>query len=141
LTVFAALIVAMLVPACPVDGVVTSEYGRRVHPVTGRLSLHRGVDVAAPEGTRIGAALAGIVEAVGRSSTWGHNVVVRSGSLSIRYAHASTVAVSVGDRLGRGDLVGTVGSTGRTTGPHLHFEAIRRSRRIDPMFLMTTCWK
>lgn len=135
----AAILIATVVPACPVDGAVTSGYGRRVHPVTGRLSLHRGVDVAAPEGTRIGAAVGGVVEAIGQSSTWGHNVVVRSGPLWIRYAHASTVAVRVGDRLGRGDLVGTVGSTGRATGPHLHLEATRGNRRIDPTFLICAC--
>jgi murein DD-endopeptidase MepM/ murein hydrolase activator NlpD len=137
--VLAAVLVAILLPACPVDGVVTSGYGRRIHPLTGRLSQHRGVDVAAPQGTPIMAVLGGVVDAVGRSSTWGHNVVVRSGTLWIRYAHASTVAVRVGDRLGRGDLVGTVGSTGRTTGPHLHLEATRGRRRIDPKFLIAAC--
>lgn len=137
----AAVLVALLVPTCPVDGVVTSGYGRRVHPVTGRLSPHRGVDLGAPRGTPIHAALGGVVEHVGDSSGWGRNVVVRTGTLWVRYAHASTVAVGKGDRIRRGDLVGTVGSTGRATGPHLHLEVARGPRRIDPTFLLCTCGK
>lgn len=128
-----------LLPTCPADGPVTSPFGRRVHPMTGERSFHRGIDLGAPRGSPIRAAWGGVVAHVGRSKSWGRNVVVQSGAFSVRYAHASAVVVAQGDVLARGDLLGKVGATGRTTGPHLHLEASRGRRRLRPDFLIATC--
>lgn len=135
----ALVLVLRFLPACPCDAAVTSGYGRRVHPVTGERSFHRGVDLGAPTGTPIRAAWAGLVEHVGRSKTWGRNVVVRTGNLSVRYAHASDVDVAEGDVVVRGAVLGHVGATGRVTGPHLHLEVARRGRRLRPDFLLAMC--
>ena len=135
----AAVLAIILTPACPVDGVVTSVYGRRVHPVTGKLAMHQGIDIGASAGTPFRSALDGVVEHAGTSPTWGTNVVVRSGVLQLRYAHASRISVHVGDVVRRGTHLGDVGSTGRATGPHLHLEVIRGVRRIDPTYMISTC--
>jgi len=135
----AGILAAVLMPACPVQGVLTSGYGRRLHPVTGRRSMHRGVDLGAPEGSQILSALGGVVEHVGESPTWGRNVVVRSHTLRIRYAHARSILVGVGEVLVRGAPLGEVGSTGRATGPHLHLEVVLGRRWVDPSYMLANC--
>lgn len=137
--VLALVLVLLMLPACPADGAVTSGYGLRVHPLTGLRSMHRGIDLAAPRGSPIRSAWPGVVEHVGRSKTWGRNVVVRTGPFAVRYAHAHTVEVEEGDAVARGAQIGTVGATGRATGPHLHLEVARGRRRLRPDFLLATC--
>jgi murein DD-endopeptidase MepM/ murein hydrolase activator NlpD len=101
----------------PIAGRVTSEYGRR----WGR--LHAGIDIAAPSGTPIGAAIAGTVIYAGWQSGYG-NVVILShgGGLSTLYGHQSRLGVSLGQVVGQGQIIGYVGTTGHSTGPHVHFE-------------------
>ncbi len=100
----------------PVNGTLTSGFGFR----WGR--MHEGIDVAAPTGRPIGAAAAGTVIVAGWSGGYGNLVVVSHGSISTAYAHMSQIAVSNGQQVGRGTVLGAVGSTGHSTGPHLHFE-------------------
>lgn len=100
----------------PVAGTLTSGFGFR----WGR--MHEGIDIAAPTGRPIGAAAAGTVIVAGWSGGYGNLVVVSHGSISTAYGHMSRIAVSNGQQVGRGTVLGAVGSTGRSTGPHLHFE-------------------
>lgn len=100
----------------PVNGTLTSSFGFR----WGR--MHEGIDVAAPTGRPIGAAAAGTVIVAGWGGGYGNLVVVSHGSISTAYAHMSQIAVSNGQQVGRGTVLGAVGSTGNSTGPHLHFE-------------------
>ena len=100
----------------PVNGTLTSSFGFR----WGR--MHEGIDVAAPTGRPIGAAAAGTVIVAGWGGGYGNLVVVSHGSISTAYAHMSQIAVSNGQQVGRGTVLGAVGSTGHSTGPHLHFE-------------------
>ncbi|MEM6447971.1 MAG: M23 family metallopeptidase [Cyanobacteria bacterium P01_D01_bin.123] len=108
---------------------VTSEFGRRIHPVTGEVqNLHTGIDLGTPTGTPIQAACDGVVAMAGPNGGYGLYVVIDHGTnergerLTTGYAHLSRIDVAVGQRVSRGDVVGVAGSTGRSTGPHLHFE-------------------
>jgi murein DD-endopeptidase MepM/ murein hydrolase activator NlpD len=111
----------------PVDAPITSSFGYRDHPIAGTTRLHSGTDFGAPTGTAIRAAADGIVVSAGLRGGYGNAVVIDHGDgLATMYAHQSAVAVSAGDQVEAGETVGFVGSTGYSTGPHLHFEV-----RID----------
>ena len=111
----------------------SSEFGERIHPVTHAESFHEGLDIAAPTGAPACAAAAGTVTQAGPAGTYGNLVVMRHADGSeTRYAHLATVAVRPGDRLDAGQPLGTVGATGRVTGPHLHFEVRVGGRAVDP---------
>lgn len=102
---------------------VTSGYGWRSHPITGRSDFHTGVDMAAAEGTPIAPALPGIVLDTGRSRSYGNYVLLlHADGVATRYCHMQYVFVRRGEEVGQGGVLGTVGSTGMATGPHLHFE-------------------
>jgi murein DD-endopeptidase MepM/ murein hydrolase activator NlpD len=118
----------------PVAGHITSYFGMRRHPILGYTRLHGGVDFGAPWGSPIYAATAGLVSFAGRHG--GHGNYVRlehGGGLGTGYAHMSRIAVSPGMQVAAGQVIGYVGSTGLSTGPHLHFEAYRSGQRIDPL--------
>jgi murein DD-endopeptidase MepM/ murein hydrolase activator NlpD len=111
----------------PTNGTVTSEYGQR----WGR--LHAGLDISAPIGTPIVASAAGTVIVAGWNGGYGNLVVVdHGGGMSTAYAHQSQMAVSVGQRVGAGQVIGYVGSTGNSTGPHLHFEVRINGNAVNP---------
>ncbi len=121
----------------PVAGRVSSPFGMRVHPITGVYKLHTGTDLSAASGTPIGAARAGVVTAAGWSSAYGWRTVVSHGVvdgvlLTTTYNHQERLGVQVGDRLAAGQQLGTVGSTGYSTGCHLHFEVYVNSSLVDP---------
>jgi murein DD-endopeptidase MepM/ murein hydrolase activator NlpD len=119
--------------AWPVRGRVTSQFGPRVHPVSGARRNHDGLDIAATTGTTIGAAAGGTVTFAGSRGGYGNLVIVDHGNgTESRYAHQDTIAVTVGQTVKAGDRLGTVGSTGMSTGPHLHFEVRRQGRAVDP---------
>lgn len=121
----------------PVEGRFSSEFGMRVHPVTGQHKMHSGVDFAAPTGTPIQAAAGGTVTFAGVQSGYGNIVIVEHPDGSeTRYAHASRIDVKVGQRVAQGELIAAVGATGMATGPHLHFEIRRNGEAVDPAPLL-----
>jgi murein DD-endopeptidase MepM/ murein hydrolase activator NlpD len=118
----------------PVKGWVSSNFGVRADPFTGRLSMHAGVDIASPLGSVVHAMGDGVVTYSGPRFGYGNLVEITHGQgYSTRYAHLSAELVKVGDRVKRGQPIGRVGSTGRSTGPHLHVEVLRDHKKIDPI--------
>lgn len=117
----------------PVEGRITSRFGMRVHPVTGKYKLHDGVDIAASCGTAVRLPWAGTVELVERHPAYGNRVVVNHGSRRSAYAHLLGLGVRVGDELRAGDTVGRVGSTGLSTGCHLHWMLWIGGELVDPL--------
>jgi len=112
---------------------VSSAYGRRVHPITGKRSVHHGTDLSAPRGTPIRAGRAGVVVRAGKAGGYGNLVEVdHGGGVTTRYAHCDRLDVRPGDRIEAGQVLATVGSTGRSTGPHLHYEVRIEGRAVDP---------
>lgn len=125
-----------VVPGSPLpqgEGRVTSGFGLRTDPLSREARFHEGVDWAAPRGTPILSAADGVVVWAGPRGGYGHAVEVShaDGTTSL-YAHAEAIGVNVGQRVRRGEELGTVGSTGRSTGDHLHFELRRQGHAIDP---------
>jgi len=120
----------------PIDGArMSSGFGMRRHPVLGYNKMHKGVDFAAPTGTPIYAAGDGVVEKSGRNGGYGKYVRIRHNSkLKTAYAHLSRIRTSVknGSRVKQGQVIGYVGSTGRSTGPHLHYEVLLKGRQVNP---------
>ncbi len=117
----------------PVPGRVTSRYGMRRHPILGYRRMHSGLDFRARHGTPIYAATEGIVNFAGRNGGYGNFVRIRhGGGLATGYAHMSRISVRNGENVRRGQVIGYVGSTGLSTGPHLHYEMYRNGQKIDP---------
>ena len=119
----------------PVYGyTITSSFGMRVHPVTGVYKLHTGIDIPATTGTPIRAAESGQVITASYQGAYGNCVIIDHGNgYSTLYGHQSSIAVSVGDTVTRGQTIGYVGSTGYSTGPHLHFEIRVNGSPQDPL--------
>lgn len=120
----------------PIDGArMSSGFGMRHHPVLGYNKMHKGVDFAASRGTPIYAAGDGTVEYIGRKGGYGNYIRLRhNGSIKTAYAHMSKFAkkLSKGSRVVQGEIIGYVGTTGRSTGPHLHYEVIRGGKQVNP---------
>lgn len=120
----------------PVDGArISSGFGMRRHPVLGYNKMHKGVDFSAPTGTPIYAAGDGIIEYAARNGGYGNYVRLRhNGSLKTAYAHMHKFArgIKKGRRVKQGDIIGYVGSTGRSTGPHLHYEVLKSNQQVNP---------
>jgi murein DD-endopeptidase MepM/ murein hydrolase activator NlpD len=124
----------------PVNGVMTSTFGPRKHPILGTVRIHKGVDWAAPVGTPIVAAFDGEVVFQGDGGGYGNLVRISHGNgRETRYAHMQRFALTdgVGKSVKAGDVVGYVGTTGLSTGPHLHFELYQNSEAIDPLGTVT----
>lgn len=123
----------------PINGArLASGFGMRMHPVLGYSAMHRGTDFAAPIGTPIFAAGDGVIVRAGPFSTYGNYVRIRHGNgYDTAYAHMSRFAggISAGKHVHQGDVIGYVGTTGRSTGPHLHYEVLRNNSQINPMTL------
>jgi murein DD-endopeptidase MepM/ murein hydrolase activator NlpD len=119
----------------PIDAMkLSSAYGMRVHPVTGRLARHNGIDIPAPHGTPIYATADGIVGRAQRLGGYGLYVEVEHGSnIQTRYGHMSSYVVAAGQRVKKGDVLGYVGSTGRSTGNHLHYEVRIAGTPVNPV--------
>lgn len=119
----------------PASGPITSYYGSRVHPVTGKLRTHAGIDYGAPYGSNIVAAAAGTVLVSGyNSGGYGNYVIINhGGGITTLYAHASSLLVSAGQSVSQGQVIAKVGSTGMSTGPHLHFEVHVNGAHTDPL--------
>ncbi|HUD29302.1 MAG TPA: M23 family metallopeptidase [Novosphingobium sp.] len=117
----------------PVAGRITSPYGARRHPILGYVRMHAGIDFGARYGSPIYAVADGVVAFAGRHGGHGNYVRLRhAGGLDTGYGHMSRIAVANGTRVRAGQVIGYVGSTGLSTGPHLHFEAYRGGRTINP---------
>ena len=121
----------------PINGAkLTSRYGKRKHPVLGYTKLHRGIDFAAPAGTPIFAAGDGIVEKAGWNGSYGRYIRIRhTGTYKTAYAHLSGIhkRIKIGSRISQGKIIGYVGSSGRSTGAHLHYEVLRNDKQVNPM--------
>ncbi|MBR5244960.1 MAG: peptidoglycan DD-metalloendopeptidase family protein [Clostridia bacterium] len=116
------------------NNVITSKYGYRTHPVTKKWKLHTGIDLRASKGTNIFAAKAGTVVTSEYSSSWGHYVIIsHGGGYTSLYAHMTKRNVKVGATVKQGQVIGTVGSTGWSTGAHLHYELRKNNASYDPM--------
>ena len=114
-------------------GWVSSGYGQRTDPFTGQKAYHEGVDIASRMGSFIKAMGGGVVSHAGQKDGYGLLVEINHGNgMLTRYAHASAVLVKVGDRIQKGQSVALIGSSGRSTGPHLHFEVLRDGRAVNP---------
>jgi murein DD-endopeptidase MepM/ murein hydrolase activator NlpD len=117
----------------PVPGRMTSGFGERFHPILGFVRFHDGVDLAAAWGTPIVAAADGRVISAGWNGGYGRAVVIaHADGLETKYGHMSRIAAYLGESVSRGEVIGYVGSSGLSTGPHLHFEVLRNGRPVNP---------
>jgi murein DD-endopeptidase MepM/ murein hydrolase activator NlpD len=111
---------------------ISSPYGQRRNPETGEPQFHRGIDVVAPIGTPIHSPADATVDRIFSAPREGHSVVLRSNHTEFLFFHLDTVAVSVGDLVNQGDVIGTLGNSGECTGPHLHFSVKQHGDYINP---------
>jgi murein DD-endopeptidase MepM/ murein hydrolase activator NlpD len=120
----------------PVDGArISSGFGRRRHPILGYTKMHRGTDFAAARGTPVYAAGRGVIETAGRNGAYGRYIRIRhNGTYKTAYAHLQGYVRGIkrGKRVRQGQVIGYVGSSGRSTGPHLHYEILRNGKQINP---------
>ena len=120
------------------EGRISSEFGNRSDPFTGQSRFHSGADIAAPLETPIYAAAEGEVILAGRNGGYGETVVIDHGeTYETLYAHLNSIDVSVGDQVEKGEEIGGMGTTGRSTGVHLHYEIIRNGEHVNPYLYMT----
>ena len=123
----------------PVAGRMTSTYGMRFHPIAHMMRMHKGIDIGAAYGTPIRAAMDGVVALAGRAGGYGNFVkLAHSSGLATGYGHMSRIAVRPGTRVARGQIIGYVGSTGLSTGPHLHYEVWKNGVAINPRSISFT---
>lgn len=124
--------------AWPVNGKVVSPFGYRNDPFTNEYKMHNGIDIAAESGTDISAAFKGEVLKTGYSQTYGYYVIIsHSETLNTLYAHCSKIYAKEGDEVLKGDVIAAIGSTGRSTGPHLHFEVRIADKKVNPVLLLS----
>jgi len=131
----------MSVPSVsPVNGWVTSGYGKRVSPFTGFTAMHQGLDLASPVGTPIYAPADGVVIFSGKKAGFGNFIMIAHGyGVVTRYGHNAENLVQPGQRVSRGEQIATIGMTGQTTGPHLHYEVMVNGRATNPVrFILDT---
>jgi len=116
------------------EGYISSLFGGRTDPFDGHEALHKGVDIAGLAGSEVLSVATGVVTRAGPASGYGNLVEINHGSgYATRYGHNQEVLVSVGDTVTRGQPIALMGSTGRSTGPHVHFEVLRNGRQVDPL--------
>ncbi len=121
---------------------ITSRFGSRKDPFLGRMAFHSGIDFRTLTGTAVHASGAGTVVAAGRNGGYGYMVEIDHGQgLSTRYAHLSRIMVEKGQRVMAGDVIAKSGNTGRSTGPHLHYEIRRNGKAIDPMRILKAAYQ
>jgi murein DD-endopeptidase MepM/ murein hydrolase activator NlpD len=117
-----------------VRGQITAGFGQRLDPFTGEGAFHSGVDIAAPNGTKVEASADGIVLQAGPNSGYGDEILIDHGfGLTTKYGHLSKILVVMGQEVKRGQTIGAVGMTGRATGCHLHYEVLVSETPVNPM--------
>lgn len=127
------LLLKKLPLASPANGHINSKFGKRISPFSGHLRNHQGLDYSLPYGSPIYSSGDGVVEAVKRTSTYGLVIDIRhTDNIITRYAHLSHSGVEEGESICRGEKIGLVGSSGRSTGPHLHYEVRINGRAVNP---------
>ena len=115
-------------------GWLSSYYGMRTHPISGRREMHKGIDFAGAMGGQVIAVAKGVITYSGKRYNYGNLVEIAHGNgYSTRYAHNSRLMVSVGDTVEKGFQIAEIGSSGRSTGPHVHFEVIKNGREVNPI--------
>jgi murein DD-endopeptidase MepM/ murein hydrolase activator NlpD len=115
-------------------GWLSSYYGMRTHPISGRREMHKGIDFAGAMGGPVIAVAKGVVTYAGKRYSYGNLIEIAHGNgYSTRYAHNSRLLVSVGDTVEKGFQIAEIGSSGRSTGPHVHFEVLKNGREINPI--------
>ncbi len=128
--------------ATPIDGArITSGFGAREHPILGYTKMHKGIDFGAPTGTPIFAAGNGTIVEMGRKGSYGNYVRIKhNGTYQTAYAHTSRFAKGLhkGDKVKQGQVIAYVGTTGRSTGPHLHFEVLLNGAQVNPKTVKST---
>lgn len=116
---------------------ITSPYGYRIHPIKKIKKFHSGIDIGDDEGSDVVAVLDGVVAYSGLLGGYGETIVILNGNnVATLYAHNSKLLANVGDKVEKGDIISKVGSTGSSTGPHLHFEIKINNVPIDPMLYL-----
>ena len=122
----------------PIVGWLSSSFGTRKDPFTGQPDFHTGLDISATHGTPIRATADGIVEVAGPQGNYGTAVLLSHGyGIGTRFGHMAQVAVRIGQKVKRGEVIGYVGATGRATSPHLHYEILINGKPINPLLLLT----
>jgi murein DD-endopeptidase MepM/ murein hydrolase activator NlpD len=117
----------------PVRGQITAGFGQRLDPFSGEGAFHSGLDISAPYGTRVEVTADGIVLQAAPAAGYGNEIVVDHGfGLMTKYGHLSKIFVVVGQEVKRGQVIGAVGMTGKTTGPHLHYEVSVNDTPVNP---------
>lgn len=125
--------------SAPVNGRMTSGFGYRRHPILGYRKMHTGIDFGAPYGAAIYAASEGTIAYAGRKGGYGNFVQINhGGGIATGYGHMSRIAARPGQRVRQGQIIGYVGSTGLSTGPHLHYELYRNGRQVNPLSVKFT---
>lgn len=123
--------------AMPLNGTSTSSFAYRVHPITGKYSMHGGVDIAADQGSDICAAMDGIVRSAKSDASSGNYLILdHNESLATMYAHCQELLVEEGETVKKGQVIALVGSTGMSTGPHLHFEVRLNGVKLNPEWIL-----
>ncbi len=117
----------------PVNGIISSKYGIRFDPFTKKIKFHKGIDIAAPIGSPVKSVVDGKVIFSGWIKGYGKVVIIKHNNIITKYAHNSELLVKKGDIVKKGQIIAKVGSSGRSTGPHLHFEVVIDNRHIDPL--------
>ena len=122
----------------PVQGRITDRFGERIDPFTRKQQQHKGLDIAAPYGSDIMAAGKGKVVFAGRKGAYGNLIIIEHGyGIITYYAHASKLLVEAGQEVNKGEVIARIGSTGRSTAPHLHFEVRINNEPVDPLKYIT----
>jgi len=119
----------------PLIGKITSSYGTRINPITGKSEFHNGVDIAASGGTEIKSPAAGTVLKVYYNSIGGKQIILQHAGLITGYAHLSKYFVTPGEKIPAGKIIAHVGATGQTTGAHLHFTTSKNGELVNPLTL------
>lgn len=116
----------------PIEGTITSRFGNRTSENINVNGYHTGLDISAEEGTIIKASMEGIVDSVSTEGNYGNHIKIRLNNVTTLYAHCQKILVKEGQIIGQGTAIATVGNTGNSTGPHLHFEIRVDDRFINP---------